>query len=374
MRLTDSRCVLHKRLPDRRLASRLVSIRPHRPSQPTLKQLAARAGVHPSTVSRVANRDPALRIAPATRERIERLLRETQYRPNGIARSLKLRHTFVLGVVVPDVTNPFFASMYRGIEDAALPSGYSVVLCNTDGSPERERAQLQMLLERRVDGFILASAYLNDANVRRLRSEGIPHVLVNRYSDEREDAFVGSDDLAGARMATEHLISLGHTRIGHLCGPRTISTSALRLRGYQAALTTAGLAFDPQLVVESGYREEGGQRAAERLLRLPPDRRPSAIYAINDLAALGVYSATRRLGLRIPQDVAVAGYNDITDAGRLDPPLTTIQVPVLEMGVVAAGILIEQVETGLLSSRRVVFAPQLVVRGSTVVDTAAARA
>src|SRR5919201_2029636 len=193
-----------------------MSIRGSWPSQATLRELARRAGGPTSTVSRGANGDPRLRVAPATRERIEALLRETQYRPNGIARSLKLRQSFVLGVVVPDVTNPFFASMYRGIEDAALPSGYSVVLCNTDGSPERERAQLQMLLERRVDGFILASAYLNDANVRRLRSEGIPHVLVNRYSDEREDAFVGSDDLAGARMATEHLASLGHTRIAHL--------------------------------------------------------------------------------------------------------------------------------------------------------------
>jgi LacI family transcriptional regulator len=199
-------------------------------------------------------------------------------------------------------------------------------------------------------------------------------VLVNRYSDEREDAFVGSDDTAGARMATEHLISLGHTRIGHLCGPRAVSTSALRLRGYQAALAAAGLAFDAELVVESGYREEGGERAAERLLRLPRDRRPSAIFAINDLAALGLYSTARRLGLRIPHDVAVAGYNDITDAGRLHPPLTTVQVPVLEMGMVAAGILIEQVESGQLSSRRVVFAPQLVVRGSTVVDTAAVKA
>ena len=347
-----------------------MSIRPSRGSHTTLKELAARAGVHASTISRVANGDPRLRIAPATRDRIEALLRETQYRPNGIARSLKLRQTFVLGVVVPDVTNPFFASMYRGIEDAALPRGYSVVLCNTDGSPDRERSQLQMLLERRVDGFILASAYLNDANVRRLRADNVPHVLANRYSDEHLDAFVGSDDHAGARLVTAHLLELGHTRVGHLSGPRAVSTSVQRLRGYQAALAEAGIPFDGELVVESGYMEEGGLRAAERLLALPPDRRPTAVFAVNDLAALGLYSAARRLGLRIPADVAVAGYNDIAHAGNLDPALTTIQVPVHEMGVVAAGLLIDQVESGELTSRRVVFAPQLVVRGSTV-DTAA---
>jgi LacI family transcriptional regulator len=346
-----------------------MSIRGPAATEVTLKELARRAGVHASTVSRVANGDPSLRIAPGTRDRIEALLRETQYRPNGIARSLKLRQSFVLGVIVPDVTNPFFAAMFRGIEDGALPRGYSVVLCNTDGSPDRERSQLQLLLERRVDGFVLASAYLNDANVHRLQAKGVPHVLVNRYSDERRDAFVGGDDQAGARLVTEHLIGLGHVRIGHLSGLRGVSTSALRLRGYLAALAAAGLPFEPGLVVESGYMEEGGVRAAERLLTRSAGQRPTAVFAVNDLAALGLYTAARRLGLRIPADVAAAGYNDIPQASRVDPPLTTVQVPVHEMGVVAAGLLIEQVETGRLSSRRVVFAPQLIVRGSTCVDS-----
>src|SRR5215467_912807 len=137
------------------------------PARPaiTLKALAAMAGVHPSTVSRVANADPSLRIGLETRSRIETLLRETHYRPNGIARSLKLRQSFVLGVIIPDVTNPFFAGVYRGIEDAALPRGYNVILCNTDGSPDRELSHLRMLGERRVDGIILASAYLSDPSI-----------------------------------------------------------------------------------------------------------------------------------------------------------------------------------------------------------------
>lgn len=330
----------------------------------TLKELARLAGVHPSTVSRVANGDPSLRISSETRERIEALLRKMQYRPNGIARSLKLRQSFVLGVVVPDVTNPLFAVMYRGVEDTALPRGYSVVLCNTDGSPERERSQLRMLHERRVDGFILASTYLGDHSVARLKAEGAAYVLVNRYSSE-EDPFVGTDDLAGGRMVTEHLVELGHRRIGHMAGLRSTSTAALRLRGYQTALRSAGLECDSAMVVEAGFMEESGIRAALTLLDRPAAQRPTAVFAANDLAALGLYAAARQLGLRIPADVSVGGYNDIPIASRVEPGLTTVQVPVHELGVVAAGMLIHQVETGERHPRRVVFAPHLIVRGST---------
>src|ERR1700736_6061031 len=155
----------------------------------TLKELAARARVHPSTISRVANNDPGLRIGATTRSRIEALLRETEYRPNGVARGLKLRQTLVLAVVIPDITNPFFGALFRGIEDGAAPRGYQVLLCNTDGSPDRQRAHLQSLMARRVDGVILASSFLKDPAVRDLRSKRIPYVLVNRFSDEGMDPF-----------------------------------------------------------------------------------------------------------------------------------------------------------------------------------------
>src|SRR5438128_11018623 len=226
----------------------------------TLKELAARAQVHPSTVSRVANNDPSLRIAQATRERSEALLRETEYRPNGVARGLNLRQTLVLAVVIPDITNPFFAALFRGVEDGASPRGYNVLLCNTDGSPQRQRSHLQSLHARRVDGVILASSFLKDPTVRWLRHQRIPYVLVNRFSDEDHDPFVGSDDLLGARLATAHLAELGHRRIGHLAGKPTVSTGVLRRRGYLAALTEHGLAPDPRLVVGSGDPEEGWAR------------------------------------------------------------------------------------------------------------------
>src|SRR5205807_1903960 len=194
----------------------------------TLKELAARASVHPSTVSRVANRDPKLRIAAGTRERIEALLRETEYRPNGVARGLKLRQTFVLAVVIPDVTNPFFPAPFRRVEDDALSRGYNVLLRNTDGSPERQRSHTQRPLRR---------------------------------------------------------------------------------RGYREEFGRWVPPDDPEFVVESGYTEAGGGKAAERLLSLPD--RPTAIFAVTDMTAIGACSVARRLGLRLPEDIAIIGYNDI---------------------------------------------------------------
>jgi LacI family transcriptional regulator len=335
----------------------------------TLKELAMRANVHASTISRVANNDPGLRIAPATRLRIEALLRETGYRPNGIARGLKLRQSNVLAVVIPDVTNPFFAALFRGVEDAAAPRGFNVLLCNTDGLPERQRSHLQTLQARRVDGVILASSFLKDPSVHDLRRQKGPYVLVNRFSEEGEDPFVGSDDLLGGQLATEHLLELGHTRIGHLAGKPTVSTGVLRRRGYLAAHALAGLPADPRLIVEAGYTEEGGVAAARRLLALEDP--PTALFAVTDMVALGAAGVAQQMGLRIPGDLAIVGYNDIPLASRVSPGLTTMHVPIHEFGSVAVRLLLEQLETDSPGGRRVRFTPDLVVRESTMPGAAA---
>jgi LacI family transcriptional regulator len=329
----------------------------------TLKELAARANVHPSTISRVVNQDPSLRIGQATRTRIEALLRETEYRPNGVARGLKLRQTLVLAVVIPDITNPFFGGLFRGIEDGAAQRGYQVLLCNTDGSPDRQRAHLHSLIARRVDGVILASSFLKDPAVRWLRHQHVPYVLVNRFSDEGVDPFVGSDDVTGARLATQHLISAGHVRIGHLAGQSSVSTGVLRRRGYQAAMAESRLPAGPELQPESGFVEEGGIRAMERLLALPEP--PTAVFAVTDMVAVGAYAVARRLGLRVPEDLAIVGYNDIPLAARLIPGLTTVHVPIHEFGSAAARLVLEQIDTGHVTPKRVVYTPQLVVRGSS---------
>ncbi len=337
----------------------------------TLKELAQRAKVHPSTISRVANNDPGLRIAATTRSRIEALLRETGYQPNGIARGLKLRQTNVLAVVIPDVTNPFFAALFRGVEDAASPRGFNVLLGNTDGSRARQRSHLKNLTGRRVDGVILASSFLKDPGVRELRRQQVPYVLVNRFSDDGEDPFVGSDDMVGGQLATSHLIELGHTRIGHLAGKATVSTGVLRRKGYLAAHALVGLPTDPHLIVEAGYTEEGGALAARRLLSL--QHPPTALFAVTDLAALGAAGVAREMGLRIPEDVAIVGYNDIPLASRVSPGLTTMHVPIHQFGSVAVSLLLEQIENDAPTRRRVLFTPELVIRDSTVVAAARRR-
>jgi LacI family transcriptional regulator, galactose operon repressor len=328
----------------------------------TLKELARQAGVHPSTISRIVNDDPRLRVSDETRRRVKGLLQKTGYRPDGMARGLKLRHSFVLGVLIPDVLNPLFAAIFRGVEDVALEHGYTVILSSTDGQPDRERDILLALLARRIDGMVVASASLRDPSVRWLRQQSVPHVLVNRYSDLK-DPFVGTDDEAGARIATEHLIALGHKRIAHLAGSPRISTAVLRRRGYLAALEAAGIEPDPELIVEAGVIAGGGVNATRRLLALR--RPPTAAVAVNDVAAIGAYDAVEQLGRKIPKDLAVTGYNDVPVAARLRPGLTTIHVPAVEFGRESARLLFEQLTTGKVSTRRIVLPPQLVIRGSS---------
>jgi DNA-binding LacI/PurR family transcriptional regulator len=280
-----------------------------------------------------------------------------------VARSLKLRQTFVLAMVIPDITNPLFANIFLGIEDAASERGYSVLLANTGGSPERERDHLRTVQARRVDGLVLASAMLRDPSVGWLREQAIAHVLVNRYSDQR-DLFVGADDFGGARTATEHLLALGHRRIAHLAGGHGISTAVERRRGYLTALREAGIEPDAALVVESGYLEETGRAGMERLLALPDP--PTAVFAVNDMVAIGAHGALLERGLRIPRDVALVGFNDVPLASRLEPALTTLRVPVKDYGRISAEMLIELIQTGRTTRRRVVMLPELIVRGSTV--------
>src|SRR2546428_12270045 len=194
------------------------------PMPVTLKQLADRVGVHPSTISRVANNDPSLRISPATRTRIESLLRESEFRRDGVARGLKLARPLALAVVIPDVTNPLFAALFRGVEDGASPHGYNVVLCNTDGSPDRQRSHLSSLSAGRVDGVILASTFLRDPAGRPLRQQRIPHVPGNRFSAHWPHPIAGSADITGARGATQHPYAPGQPRHTHPARQATRST------------------------------------------------------------------------------------------------------------------------------------------------------
>jgi LacI family transcriptional regulator len=306
----------------------------------TLKELGRLAGVHPSTVARVLNDDPRQRVSDEVRQRILALAHDYGYQPNHVARSLRTKRSYVVGTIIPDIANPFFAMIFRGIEDALAERDYSVILANTDDAATREAYSIAMLRGRQVDGLILATARRTDTAIQALASAGFPFVLVNRHTEPISPNAVVPDDRAGACAAVEHLIALGHRRIAHIAGADAISTGHWRRRGYRDALQRHGLPFDASLLVQGSYREAGGYDAIRQLLALPEP--PTAVFAVNDLAARGAIRAAREAGLRVPDDLSVVGFNDLPTSVRIAPRLTTIHLPLYTMGVAAAQRLLVQ--------------------------------
>lgn len=335
----------------------------------TLRDLARQVGVHPSTVSRVLSGDPAARLSQATRARILHLAAATGYRPNRLARSLKIQRTHILGMLIPDITNPFFSGLLRAVEDAAGAAGYNVILCNTDDSGARFEQHLRVLVEGHLDGLLIATARRSDPPIDGLRARGMPYVLVNRRRDDPDDSWVVSDDRHGVRLAVAHLASLGHRRIAHIAGVAGISTAAARQAAFREAMAEHGLPVDERLVVgDGGFTEAAGERGMARLLTVLAARRPTALFAANDLAALGAIAAARAAGLRVPEDLSVVGYNDIPLARQIEPRLTTVRVPLYEMGRLAAETLIRRLGGRPGPDEKpehVVLPVELVVRGST---------
>ncbi len=334
----------------------------------TLRELARQIGVNPSTVSRVLNRDPSVRISDATRARIVDLAAALDYRPNRLARSLKLQRTHIVGMLIPDVTNPHFSALFRAVEDTAGAAGYQVILGNTDDAAERAARQVEALSAGHVDGLLIATARRDDPLVAGLRDRRLPYVLLNRRRDDPADVAVVPDDAQGAHLAVEHLLHLGHRRIAHVAGSAEVSRSAARLRGFQEALAAAGCSDEGWIATAGSLDETAGELGLARLLTLPPAERPTAVFAGNDLAAVGVLRAARRVGLRVPGDLAVIGSDDLPAGRYVEPALTTIRVPVQEMGRLATELLLGQIEGGGapgLTPTQVVLPVELIVRGST---------
>jgi LacI family transcriptional regulator, galactose operon repressor len=310
----------------------------------TLKEVAERAGVHPATVSKVLNDDPRVRVADATRRRILEIAAESGYRADWLARSLKTRRTQLVGMLIPDLENPFFAAMYRGVEEAGWQSGYNVILLNTDDSPQRFEELFASIGRGHVDGVLIATAHRDDPTIDRVRAMGLPYVLVNRRRDDEQDSWVIPDDMAGGRIAVEYLHRLGHRRIGHISGSDDISTTYTRATGFRAGMEEVGLQVDENLIVRGGLTEDLGEEAMTRLLMLPAERRPTAILAANDLAARGAMRVAYAAGLEIPDDLSVMGYTDMPLAARSRPDLTTVRVPIRTLGRIGMETLVKYAE------------------------------
>ena len=326
--------------------------------------MAAAAGVHPGTASRALNEETRARVNEETARRVLDAAARLGYRPNSIARGLKTSRSYTIGVVVPDLRNPLFPPIARGIEEGLEPAGYTSLLANTDNDPERERLSFDALRARQVDGYITASARREHPLLLELAANGRPLVLVNRATDDDALPSVVPDDRDGMRQAVEHLVSLGHGRIAHLAGPFTLSTGVHRYEGFVEAMAAHGLAVDPDLVVSgTGYTEDEGARLSRALLEA--GRRFTAVLAGNDLMAVGCLDALREAGLQCPRDVSVVGFNDMTWSARLSPPLTTVRVPHQLLGLEAATLLLERLADPGTPPRHVVLPVELVVREST---------
>ncbi|HEY6058038.1 MAG TPA: LacI family DNA-binding transcriptional regulator [Candidatus Limnocylindrales bacterium] len=313
-----------------------------RQSDPTIRDVARRAGVSTATVSRAIS--GAVRVRPGTRDRVLDAVQLLGYRPSGVARSLKLRSTRTLGLLVTDIENPYFPEIVRAIEDAALERELGVLLCNGAEDPDREETYLELLVERRVDGIIIASSGLEERHRELLARRAVPVVLVNCTASGLALPAVLSDNRAGGRLAVEHLAALGHRRIAHVSASPRNAAAAERLDGIRAGLEEAGLQADGIPVVQGDGRVSGGERAVGDVLALMPDL--TAIVCYNDLTAIGVVRALRERGRRVPGDVSVVGFDDIALAEWVDPPLTTIAQQTETMGRWAVDRLVESFGRG----------------------------
>ena len=294
----------------------------------TIGDVARRARVSTATVSRVLA--GVGRARPETQARVLEAARALDYRPSEVARSLKRRSTQTLGLIITDIENPYFPQLVRSVEDAARASGYSVLLCNAADDPEREASYLELLADRRVDGLIIAASSLGVRHVEWLSSPPIPVVLVNTAAPDVGLPAIMSDNELGGRVATEHLLGLGHRRFGYLLPPPRNVDAPERVAGVRSALVAAGCPPDALTVTVGEALVGGGERAANDLLDRAPET--TAIVAYNDLMAIGALRALRRRGRRVPADASVVGFDDVAVAAYIDPPLTTIAQRTDEMG------------------------------------------
>jgi LacI family transcriptional regulator len=312
------------------------------------------------TVSRVINDKGD--VSPSTRERVAEVIELLGYRPSGIARGLATKRTGMLGLVVPDVSNPFFSSVALGAEEVAYANGYNVFLCNTQESPQRELAILKSLEEKRVDGLVLCSSRLDDDELQEVVARHSNVVLVNRVLVGERVRSVLVDDRLGGQMATRHLLGSGHRAIGLLAGPETSRSGRLRASGYRAALAETELPYYPAWVRNCAPTVEGGHEGTLGLLNDFPEL--TALFCCNDLVAVGALRACMELGRDVPEAVAIVGYDGIPLSELVTPALTTCKVPRYELGSEAVRLLLDQIECEADECPEIVLPPELVIRAS----------
>ncbi len=335
----------------------------------TIKDVAREAGVSTATVSRVmSKRDP---VSGEMRDRVLGAARRLDYRPNALAKSLRVEATGTLGLIISNVMNPFFTAVARAVEDAAAERGYSVIIGNADEDPAKEERYVDALLRKQVDGFVVSPAREESPLLREVAASGTPVVFVDRSIEGLDVPVVRADGRKAVGRLVDYLVELGHTRLAIICGPEGVVSGRERREAFLTAAGQVGLPIGEDYVKVGSFRRESGARAMKELLELSEP--PTAVFAANNLMALGALQSIKASGLMIPDDISVASFDDVTWFELLDPPLTAIAQPTGEIGATAARMLLQMVEGG---ERPEAYAAEaeLIVRGSCAAPVTMERA
>jgi LacI family transcriptional regulator len=341
-------------------------------SRTTIADVAKVAGVSKATVSRVLSGNYEY-MKPATRKRVESAIEKLGYRPSSVARSLTSNRTHTTALLVSDVGNPFYADVIHGVEDKAFKENYDVFLCNTNYDLERGLAFIRSLIDKRVDGVLIMSSSMSDLWLAELSRSNVPAVVLDWEvkAGGANVSTIGVDYAVGIEAAVDHLVALGHRHFAHVSGPLELQTARDRRNAFWTALAKHGIPVEAAPVIEGTLRIEGGRAAVAQLLRMQP--RPTAVFAANDLTALGIIAAARAHGLHVPQDLSVVGLDDVWLAEQTDPPLTTVSLPRYEIGQLAMQLLFDlldesekrpstpvrrQVQTGFVARQSTAAAPE----------------
>ena len=326
----------------------------------TIKHVAKRAGVSTATVSHVVNKTRF--VSEEARQKVLVAMEELGYKPNAIARSLRKKESFIIGLILPDNTNPYFAEIAWSIEFASRNLGYSVILCNSDGDVEKESSYIDVLLENQVDGVILVAAGESSASFLKLQERKMPTVMVDRESPNVNTDSIQIDNAFYGMVATEHLIEFGHQNIACITGPREVTPSFDRVDGYKKALEKHNIPLKEDYIVRGDFKPHGGYQAARKLLKMKNP--PTAIFTCNDLMAFGVMRHASEIGVGVPDRLSVVGFDDIYLSTYSNPPLTTIKQPRLEMGEEAVNTLIMRMKDHEKLSRKILLQASLIKRSS----------
>jgi len=326
----------------------------------TIYDIAREAGVSIATVSQVINGKG--KISEKRRAEIIEIMERLHYQPSAIAAALTGKQTYTLGLLVPDISNPYFAELARAVEDRSRQLGYSVVICSTDNKDERVERYLNLLQQKRVDGMMIGTGIDNAEILSPLLQQSIPVALIARHMPSLSVHTVTIDDILGGALAAEHLLELGHTRLAVLSEPSKVSSSQERVRGFRETLIKAGQTLEPNQIRESAADLSSAKK--EALLLLGENDHPTGLFCCNDIQAIGALQAAKELGLRVPEDVSIIGFDNTILASVTSPPLTTVAQPIEELGHRAVDLLIEELKDERKEPQKIVLKPELVIRDS----------